>query len=336
MVSNFNADSIYTLLNEQSDIFLEEMAVKAKELTLRHHGRIINLFKPLYISDYCENFCTYCSFRTENSMKRSILCSDEIESNCMKIKEEGIDSIVLLTGESRKYSPPSYIADAVSTASKYFSSIGVEIYPLEKDEYKMLYDAGCDSITIYQETYNKEVYSKVHPKGRKSDYDYRYHAVNRAVEAGFKAATIGALYGLSDPIEEAYNCAVHLQELKRLYPHVEYSVSFPRIKDNPLVSISDKLFLKILLAFRLIFPDIGITISTRESPHIRDGLAGLCITKMSAGSKTNVGGYKPVEYSHNQFDMSDERTVDEIVSMIRAKNIEPVTRNWIYTGGGLD
>ncbi|HBD95991.1 MAG: thiamine biosynthesis protein ThiH [Spirochaetes bacterium GWF1_31_7] len=334
--NHISTESIFELLSPDADNYLEMIAQKASKLTMQYHGKVIHLFSPLYISDYCDNECVYCAFRKGNKSTRSKLNTDEMIENYRIIKSESIDSILLLTGESKKMSPPEYIANAIRNASTFFSSIGIEIYPLDTDDYELLHKAGSDSLTLYQETYDKERYAKVHIKGRKSDFQYRYDAPARAINAGFKQITIGALYGLSDPIVEAYNTALHLQSLMTQYPFIEYSVSFPRIKDNPIVSIDDVLYLKIILAFRLLFPEVGITMSTREAAHIRDGLTGLCITKLSAGSKTNVGGYGENTHSIDQFAISDHRETDEIIQMIRSKNCEPVMKNWVHTGDSCE
>lgn len=338
--SNRDIGDLLNLISPAANDFIEDMAKIAKSLTVHHHGKMVNMFLPLYISDYCENECIYCGFRAGNQLQRVKLESEDIVSNYEEIHKTGIDNILLLTGESHKYSPPEYIALAVKYATSYFSSVTVEVYPMEINEYKLLVENGADGVTVYQETYDRDLYDKVHLKGRKKNYDFRYEAPERAIKAGFKQITIGALYGLGDPYYEAYATAKHLMELKMKYPHIEYSVSFPRIRSaenmqfTPLI-LKDSEFVKIMLAFRLVFPEVGMVLSTRESKQFRDGLTGICITKLSAGSKTNVGGYSQTSENVGQFEITDKRGLEEITSMIKSKNMEPVFKNWVNPSIGV-
>lgn len=338
--NNRTLEDLLVLLSPAADHYLEEIAQIARSLTFHHHGKLINLFAPLYISDYCENECIYCGFRSGNKLQRRKLNEEEISQNYHEIKQSGIENILLLTGEAHKVSPPEYIAKAVQSATNYFSSISIEVYPMEIEDYKLMADNGCDGMTVYQETYDQEIYKKVHLKGRKADYNYRYTAPERAILGGMRQITLGALYGLGDPYFEAYHTAQHIMELKKKYPHVEYAVSFPRIRDasnilwDPIL-LQDTQFVRMMLAFRLVFPEIGMVLSTRESKQLRDGLTGLCITKLSAGSKTDVGGYTMKEDTTGQFSIRDERSVDAVISMIKAKHLEPVFKNWINPTTGV-
>ncbi len=320
------------LLSKKATVYLEEMAKKSQELTFQYFGRTIQLYAPLYISDYCTNKCIYCGFSALNKIKRKKLTLEEIEENAKEIAKTGIKHIIFLTGEAPEVTPIEYLIETTKILKKYFSSISIEIFPMDISEYKKLIEAGVDGLTIYQETYDREVYDRVHLAGRKKDFLYRLDTPERGAKAGFRRVNIGALYGLANPLKDAFFSGLHAKYLMDNYLDVEISISFPRINPaegnfNSYYHLEDKRFVQFILALRLFLPRCGITISTREKAYMRDNLIGLGITRMSAGSKTSVGGYKEENY-YSQFEISDNRSVEEIEKLILQKGYEPVFKDW--------
>jgi 2-iminoacetate synthase len=322
------------LVSEAAEPFLEVMARKAMELTAQHFGRAVLLFAPLYLADYCQNQCLYCGFSARNRFPRHKLSRDEIEANGEALYQQGFRHILLLTGDSPVQTPVDYLEEAIEILSRRFESIAVEVYPLEQHDYQRLRLKGLDGLTIYQETYDRAVYDEVHPSGPKKDYLYRLQTPERGALAGLRWITLGALYGLANPIHDAFWTAMHLVSLKKFYPFVEWGVSLPRMNPaegifSPRYQLSDKRFVQFLLAFRIFFPTVGITLSTRERPEMRDILIPLGITKMSAGSHTEVGGYASEEKTVPQFEIADNRSVEEVVAVIRSKGFDPVFKDWV-------
>lgn len=312
---------------------IEALAQKAYLLTKQYFGKAIGLYAPLYISNFCENECLYCGFNTGVKFKRRKLSLAEIEKECQAIQRTGIQNILLLTGESRTQSPVSYIKEAVLIAKKYFPYIAVEIYPLETEEYRELYLAGVDGVTIYQETYDREVYKTVHLRGKKTDYDYRVNAPERIAEAGIRNISLGVLLGLTDWRKDTQVLFDHLNRLMSKYPGVEYGLSFPRIRDWPGCKfkyhpVSDQEMVEIFATARTLFPRIDINLSTRESAQFRDNILPIGITRMSAGSITTVGGYDQKTSDEPQFEIDDDRSLDEVKKMLIANDYDPVLTSW--------
>jgi len=322
-----------TLLSERAGRYLEQMAVKSRQLTHQHFGKVIFLFTPLYLANYCVNHCVYCGFNANNKITRKKLSLEEVEQEAKTISSAGHRHILILTGESRQQSPVSYIKECVEVLKKYFTSISIEVYPLETEEYKELIDAGVDGLTIYQEVYNEETYRLLHPKGPKHNYRHRLDAPERACMASMRSVGIGALMGLEDLTSEAFFTGLHAHYLQDKYPDTEISVSLPRMRPHvgnfqPKYALSDKYFVQVMLAMRLYMPRAGITISTRERADFRDNLIGLGVTKISAGSSTEVGGYTLKEKTEGQFEISDDRSVEEIKEMLYKKGYQPVFKDW--------
>ncbi len=322
-----------TLLAPAAGQYLETMAQKAREMTHRHFGKVIFLYAPLYLGNYCVNRCAYCGFNIENSISRKVLTLDEVANEARNIANKGIRHILILTGESRKHTPVSYIRDCVEVLKQYFTSISIEIYPLETEEYAELIRAGVDGLTVYQEVYDEDVYDEVHLSGPKKDYRYRLDAPERGCQAGMRNVNIGSLLGLSDWRKEAFFTGLHADYLQNTYLDTEISLSVPRLRPHagsfmPKSEVDDQSLVQILLAFRLFLPRSGITISTRERQELRDNLIGLGITRMSAGSATEVGGYSSEEKSEAQFKVSDDRSVQEITNLIYSKGYQPVFKDW--------
>ena len=330
---SLNEFDFLNLLSDSAKNYLEEMAYRAQKNYIRHFGRVIQLYIPIYISNYCSSDCSYCGFSKKNKIKRKHLSKEEIEQEAKEIAKTGIKHILLLTGEAKKIADMDYLKMAVTVLKKYFSSIAIEIYPLDIKEYKELKKVGVDSLTVYQEVYDKDIYHQVHTSGEKTDYLYRLQTPERGAKAGFRAINIGVLFGLGDIQKEAFFSGIHAKYLMDKYLECEISLSLPRINHaegeyEPKYQLDDKTFLQIMLAYRIYMPMIGINVSTRERPSFRDNLVGLGVTKMSAGSKTDVGGYEGKDTSTPQFDISDERSVQEIVKMIKSKGYQPVFKDW--------
>jgi 2-iminoacetate synthase len=330
---HISKEEFLALLSPVAEKFLEEMAQKAHRLTLNNFGKAVVLYTPIYISNYCVNRCAYCGYNLDNSINRQKLTMDEIEKECKSIYDSGLRHIILLTGESRFHSPVSYIKDAVKIMKKYFNSIAIEIYPLEQEEYKELVEAGVDALTIYQETYNMEVYDKIHLSGPKKDYRFRLETPERACKAGIRGIGVGALYGLTDWRREAYLSGLHAKYIEDNYPHMEMNISIPRIRPHAgsftdLHEISDKNLVQIMLATKLFIPRAGINMTTRESAEFRDNLIPLGVTKMSAGVSTEIGGHTKEDKGDGQFEISDKRSVAEIKAMLSDKGYCAVMKDW--------
>ncbi|HOJ78783.1 MAG TPA: 2-iminoacetate synthase ThiH [Bacillota bacterium] len=322
------------LLTDQAQPYLELMAAKARQLTLQHFGRVIFLYAPLYLANYCVNQCAYCGFNVRNKITRKKLSFEEVEREAEALARTGLRHILILTGESRRETPVAYLGECVQILKQYFASITIEVYPLQESEYARLIEDGVDGLTVYQEAYDETTYDQVHLKGPKRDYRFRLEAPERAAKAGMRSINIGALLGLADWRKEAFFTGLHADYLQTKFSDVELGVSLPRLRPHvgafqPQAPVSDRNLVQILLALRLFLPRVGITISTRESARLRDNLIGLGVTKMSAGSSTKVGGYAHQEESEGQFALSDTRSVAEIKRMIIQKGYQPVFKDWL-------
>lgn len=327
-----NERDFLTLLSPQAEAFLEPMAQRAQQATIRHFGKSILLYTPMYLANYCTNQCLYCGFNVKNAIHRKKLSLAEVEAEAKLIASTGLKHLIILTGESATQSPVSYIADCVAVLKKYFTSISIEIYPLTVEEYQTLVAAGVDGFTLYQEVYEPLIYDELHPAGPKKNYPFRLDAPERACQGGMRTVNIGALLGLDDWRQEAFFTGVHADYLQRKYPEVEISISPPRMRPHaggypPRSIVTDQNLVQYILAYRLFMPQSGITLSTREMPALRDNLVGLGITKMSAGVCTAVGGRSHKE-EVGQFDISDGRSVAEVATMLRQKGYQPVYKDW--------
>lgn len=315
--------------------YLEDMAQKAMYETRKHFGNSVCMFTPLYIANYCENQCVYCGFNCINKIRRGKLSPEEMEDELKTIAATGLKEILILTGESRRQSGVKYIGEAVQLASRYFSTIGIEIYPLNIDEYKYLHQCGADFVSVYQETYNPDKYELVHLRGPKRIYPYRFHAQERALLGGIRGVAFGALLGLDDYRKDAYAAGLHAYYIQQKYPYAEISFSVPRLRpyinneENNPNDIHEKQLLQVMLAYRLFMPYAGITISTREKPVFRDHVIGMAATKMSAGVSVGVGGHIEEEKGDEQFEISDPRSVCEVHQMILSRGLQPVYTDYI-------
>ncbi len=323
------------LLSPAAESFLNDMAHKAKLETMKHFGNSVCMFTPLYIANYCENYCVYCGFNCSNKINRAKLSYDEIEKEMKTISETGLREILILTGEAKKASSVEYIGEAVKIAKKYFSTIGLEIYPLNTDEYAFLQKCGADFVSVYQETYNTDKYEELHLRGPKRIYPYRINAQERAILGGMRGVAFGSLLGLDDFRKDAFAAGLHAYLIQQKYPHAEISFSFPRLR--PFINIKEKRpndvhetqLLQVMLAYRLFMPFAGITISTRERAGFRDNVIGMCATKISAGVSVGVGGHSEKEKGDEQFEISDPRSVKEVFDSITEKGLQPVFTDYV-------
>lgn len=331
------------LLSPAAEPFLEEMAQKAKIETSKHFGNTVYLFTPLYIANYCENYCIYCGFNCYNDIVRKKLDYDEIEHEMKVIADSGIEEILMLTGESRSMSDVKYIGEACKLASKYFRNVGLEIYPVNTDEYKYLHECGADYVTVFQETYNSDKYETLHLMGHKRVFPYRFEAQERAIRGGMRGVGFSALLGLSDFRKDALATALHVYYLQRKYPHVEYSLSCPRLrpiinneKINPL-DVHERQLCQVLCAYRIFLPYVGITVSSREEKHFRDGIVKIAATKVSAGVSTGIGdheskytGKENEDAGDEQFEIADNRSFDDMYKDMSEEGMQPVLNDYVY------
>lgn len=326
------------LLSPAAETFLEEMAQRAQEEKLKHFGNVIYMFTPLYIANYCQNYCIYCGFNCRNRIKRARLDFKQIENEMKAIAETGLEEVLILTGESPTMSDVKYIGEACRIAGKYFRMVGLEIYPVNVDEYRYLHECGADFITVFQETYNPERYGELHLGGNKRIFPYRFNAQERALKGGMRGVGFAALLGLSDFRKDAYATGLHAYLIQKKYPHAEIAFSCPRLRptvNNEELSaegVDEHKLLQVITAYRLLLPFANITISTRERALFRDNAINIAATKISAGVSTGIGGHSDEieEHGDDQFVISDDRNVEDVKAAILAKGLQPVMNDYIY------
>lgn len=338
-----SVEDFKALLSPAAAPFLEAMARKAEDETRKHFGNTVYIFTPLYIANYCQNYCIYCGFNCYNNIRRKKLSFEEIEREMQVIAATGMEEILMLTGESRKYSDLTYIGEAVKIARKYFRNIGIEIYPVNTDEYRYLHECGVDYVTVFQETYNPDHYEKLHLLGHKRVWPYRFDAQERALRAGMRGAGFSALLGLDDFRKDALASALHVYMLQRRYPHAELSLSCPRLrpiinndKINPK-DVGERELCQVLCAYRLFLPYVGITVSSRESLSFRNGITKICATKVSAGVSTGIGdheakysGQQDADVGDEQFEINDNRSFERMYHDMEEGGLQPVLNDYLY------
>lgn len=329
------AEHIKDILNDPSRELTEALAQEARRMTQQYFGRTVSLYAPLYLSNYCSSRCTYCGFHSHHRIRRFKLDTQQMHEEMRHLAASGIENILLLTGESYTATPLSYLKEAVIVAGNYFPSISLEVHPMAEEEYRELFLHGVDGITVYQETYDRRRYQEVHLSGKKADYDYRYQTPERAARAGIRQIALGILLGLADPAEDLSALWEHLRWMERHFPGVEYSVSFPRLRsvkgeNFAVCGVDDAAFVKIIALTRIHFPRIGINLSTREAPALRDHAVELGVTRLSAGSNTSVGGYTvvPAGAQDPQFDIQDRRGISEVIQTLKKRHFDPVLTDW--------
>lgn len=332
---NIGVEEFKALLSPAALPYLEQMAQRAKEETRRHFGNSVSMFTPLYIANYCENYCVYCGFNCSNRIHRAKLTYEEIEEELKTIAKTGLQDILILTGEEKKQSSVEYIGEAVKLAAKYFNLVGIEIYPVNTDEYRYLHECGADYVCVYQETYNTDKYEEMHLRGSKRIYPYRFNAQERALRGGMRSVSFGALLGLDDFRKDAFATGMHAKLIQQKYPQAEISFSPPRLRpfinneENNPKDVHERQLLQVMTSYRMFMPFAGITISTRERAGFRDNVIGMCATKISAGVSVGVGGHANEEKGDEQFDISDPRSVDEVRSTIVAHGLQPIFTDYI-------
>ena len=330
----YRFERLLALISPAAQNFLEEMAQQARQLTIQRFGRTIQLYAPLYVSNYCLNSCRYCGYNAQTTCERRRLSVDEAIAEADIIASEGFRHILLVSGEDPEFITASYLRRLVGRLKSKFSSISVEIYPMSRSDYEKLFAAGIDGVALYQETYDRRLYSEYHISGPKSDYNYRLEAHDRTASAGMRRLGLGALLGLGDWRVETLALAEHTAWLMKKYWRCQVSFSFPRLRPANHVPpdfehvVADAELVRMMLALRLCFADAGIVLSTRESASLRDNLARLCVTRMSAGSKTSPGGYGRGIQSQEQFEIDDKRSPAEVAAMIRSSGCECVWKDW--------
>ncbi len=341
---NCSIEDFKVLLSPAAEPFLEQMAQRARLETSKHFGNTVYLFTPLYIANYCENYCVYCGFNCYNHISRMKLTMEQIEKEMQVIADSGMEEILILTGESRSQSDVAYIGDACKLARKYFRMVGLEIYPVNTDEYRYLHECGADYVTVFQETYDADKYETLHLLGHKRVWPYRFDAQERALMGGMRGVAFSALLGLSDFRKDALASALHVYYLQRKYPYAEMSLSCPRLRPiinndqiNPL-DVHEKQLCQILCAYRIFLPFVGITVSSRESAQFRNGIVKIAATKVSAGVSTGVGDhdnkYNGTEadapQGDEQFEINDGRSLEKMYQDIEGEGLQPVLNDYLY------
>ena len=332
------------LLSPAAEPFLEQMAQRARMETSKHFGNTVYLFTPLYIANYCENYCVYCGFNCYNDIHRMKLTPEQIEHEMQVIASSGMEEILILTGESRVQSDVKYIGEACKLARKYFRMVGLEIYPVNTDEYRYLHECGADYVTVFQESYDIVAYEKLHLMGHKRVWPYRFDAQERALRGGMRGVGFSALLGLSDFRKDALASALHVYYLQRKYPQAEMSLSCPRLrpiinneKINPQ-DVHEKQLCQILCAYRIFMPFVGITVSSRESAAFRNGIVKICATKVSAGVSTGIGDHESKytgkdsggDQGDEQFEINDGRSLKKMYDDITDEGLQPVLNDYLY------
>ena len=326
-------DDFLALLSPAAQPYLEQMAQQAHELTKKRFGKTIQMYAPLYLSNECQNICTYCGFSLDNKIKRKTLTESEITLEIEVLKKAGFDHVLLVTGEANQTVNIHYFLKAITQIKNDFSTISAEVQPLSTEEYAQLHEAGVYSILVYQETYHRDVYKQYHTKGKKSNFDFRLDTPDRVGTAGIHKIGLGVLLGLEDWRTDSFFNALHLDYLQKTYWQTKYAVSFPRLRPaegviEPNFIMDDSDLTQLICAYRLWNEDLEISLSTRENEKFRDNIIPIGITSMSAGSKTNPGGYVVDPQSLEQFEISDERSASEIAKVISSKGYEPVWKDW--------
>ena len=334
--TNKTPEDFGALLSPAAMPFLEEIAQQAQQETRKHFGNSIYMFTPIYIANYCENYCIYCGFNCHNKIRRAKLNADEIEREMQEIAKTCLQEVLILTGESPNMSDIHYIGEACKIARKYFKVIGLEIYPTNSEDYAYLHECGADYVTVFQETYNSDKYETLHLAGNKRIFPYRVNAQERALKGGMRGVGFAALLGLDDFRRDAFATGMHAYFVQRKYPQAEIAFSCPRLrpiinndKINPM-DVHEAQLLQVVCAYRLFMPFSSITVSTRECERVRNSLIKIAATKISAGVNVGIGGHSGEEKGDEQFEIDDTRSVDEVYQAIIDEGLQPVMNDYIY------
>ncbi|MBD5231596.1 MAG: 2-iminoacetate synthase ThiH [Bacteroidales bacterium] len=322
------------LISPAADPFLEQMARMAMEATRRRFGKTMSLYIPMYVSNACTNKCVYCGFNHDNPFTRTTLTMEQVKAECEAIKKLApFDNILIVSGEYPAVSGVDYMEQVLAVCRPYFNNMTIEVQPMKQEWYERLTRAGLNGVICFQETYHREAYKRYHPRGMKSHYEWRLNGFDRMGRAGVHKIGLGVLIGLEDWRADMVMLARHLRYLQKHYWRTRYSVNFPRMRPSesgyqPNVVLTDRELVRLTLAFRIFDEDVDISYSTREAPEFRDGMMQLGVTSMSAGSRTEPGGYCSTPDALEQFEVSDERTPAEVVEAIRRAGLEPVFKDW--------
>ncbi|WP_264874631.1 2-iminoacetate synthase ThiH [Vibrio agarivorans] len=337
--SKRDLEDFKALISPAAEPYLEQMAQQSYALTRKRFGNTMSLYIPLYLSNLCANACTYCGFSMENRIKRRTLNQQEIEAELAAIKKMKFDSVLLVTGEHETKVGMNYFRQMVPVIKQQFNYLAMEVQPLEQEQYAELKTLGLDAVMVYQETYHPSTYAQHHLRGKKQDFNYRLETPDRLAQAGIDKIGIGALIGLEEWRTDCFYVAAHLDYLERTYWQTRYSISFPRLRPcegglQPKSVMNDKQLVQLICAYRLLNPEVELSLSTRESQAFRDAVLPLGITTMSAASKTQPGGYAMDDIELEQFEISDERSAEQVEHAIEAKGFAPVWRDWhsAYSG----
>jgi len=330
---NLSLEDLAALLSSTAGKLLPEMAARSREVTRLRFGRTMQIYAPLYLSNYCVNRCAYCGFAADNRISRRMLSVEEAVREAEILKARGFEHILLVTGEAPARAGVDYLEAVALRLRNRFAALSIEVQPLETEEYARLFAAGITAVAVYQETYDREVYDRVHLAGKKRDYDFRLATPARAAAAGMREIGIGALLGLADWRCEGLALGMHLRWLRRHYWQTGFTVSFPRLRPaagefHPLVRVGERALSQLIFALRLFDPDAGLILSTREEARFRNGMLGLGPTRYSAGSCTAPGGYSTGQHEGEQFSVGDHRSKDEVCRAIVAHGLDPVCKDW--------
>lgn len=334
--SRLNLDDMASLLSPAAAAYVEPLRERSHSLTLQRFGNIIQLYVPIYLSNECQNICTYCGFSFTNKIPRITLTTEDILNEMHAIKKLGFEHLLIVSGEANKIVGPEYFREALKILRPHFSSLSIEVQPLEEADYKQLINEGLHGVLVYQETYNRDSYKDFHPKGKKSNFEYRLETPDRIGRAGAHRIGLGALIGLEDWRVDTFFVAMHLRYLSKHYWKTRYSVSFPRLRPaegivDPKITISDNELVQIISAYRLFEPNLEISLSTREHAKFRDHLVKCGVTSMSAGSRTDPGGYSTTKSALKQFEIHDDRSPSEVAEMLKKIGYQPVWKDWDRT-----
>lgn len=343
--SGCSVEDFKALLSPAAEPFLERIAERAQRETAKHFGNTVYIFTPLYIANYCDNYCVYCGFNCYNHIRRAKLSLQQIEHEMKVIADSGIEEVLILTGESMKKSSVEYIGESCKTARKFFRNVGLEIYPVNTNEYSYLHECGADYVTVFQETYDSDRYEQLHLLGNKRVWPYRFDSQERALRGGMRGVAFSALLGLSDFRRDALASALHVYYLHRKYPHAEMSLSCPRLRpiiNNEKISsssIGERQLCQVICAYRIFLPYVGITVSSRENSNFRNGMVKIAATKVSAGVSTGVGDHENM-YNGNrsngellgdgQFEIEDKRSLEMMYRDMKRDALQPVMNDYVY------
>ncbi len=328
-----NLEDFQALISPAAAPFLEEMAQKSRSLTQKRFGKAVRMYIPIYLSNECQNICTYCGFSLDVKIPRKTLTDEEIIQEAEIVQSMGYDHILLVTGEANKTVGIDYFVNAIRLLKPYFSQISIEVQPMDQDEYEILNKEGVYAVLVYQETYKEDDYKMHHPKGKKSNFHYRLQTPDRLGNAGIHKIGLGVLYGLEDWRVDTYMCAEHLNYLEKTYWKTHYAISFPRLRPcaggiNLKSNMTDRELVQLICAYRLLNEELELSMSTRESEKFRNHIIQLGITSISADSKTDPGGYANPKANLEQFEIDDKRSTESFIEVIKKQGYEPVFKDW--------